>query len=271
MSENGPKWAELLRPGYAVEPDGWGWASGKLVQTGAAANVSPASGAKRSLGNLVVEYCYGRQNRAAPVRQAVSKALASISIDGFGLNFGGGSTRLHERLLNLDLMAGSNVDIVSNGDLTTPFADSTLDVVLTQEVVEHLAKPEAAVNEFHRVLKPGGTLLLQVPFIIGYHPGPTDYWRFTVEAFDELLPSSEWEIIERNISVGHGSGFYRILVEFLAVHFSIFGGRIYRLAKGLFAVVFSPLALLDHLTPYLPEKHRIPGGYVVLAKARKNH
>lgn len=263
MSDVRPVWSKLL----GNDIDGWHWSLDQLVQHGA--ETSPAPVERPSIGSIVVQYCYGRQNRSGPVRRAVAKALDAIQPGGFGLNFGAGATRLHPCLLNLDLMPGSNVDIVSNGNLQTPFADSSLEVVLTQEVVEHLARPASAISEFHRVLKPDGTLLLQVPFIIGYHPGPTDYWRFTIEAFDELLPSSQWEIVERSISVGHGSGFYRILVEFLAVHFSVFGGKLYRLAKGFFAVIFAPLALLDYLTPHLPEKHRIPGGYVILAKARK--
>jgi hypothetical protein len=50
-----------------------------------------------------------------------------------------------------------------------------------------------AVRELHRILKPGGIVHIDVPFIQGYHPDPTDYWRFTLdglrllcEGFEEL-------------------------------------------------------------------------------------
>ena len=44
-----------------------------------------------------------------------------------------------------------------------PFADQCFDLVLCSEVLEHLAKPEYAVDEFARVLRPGGKLVVTVP------------------------------------------------------------------------------------------------------------
>jgi SAM-dependent methyltransferase len=41
-----------------------------------------------------------------------------------------------------------------------PFADSTMDVVVFSEVIEHLLQPELAVWEIARVLKPGGVLIM---------------------------------------------------------------------------------------------------------------
>lgn len=44
------------------------------------------------------------------------------------------------------------------------FPDAMFDLVITQDVMEHVAEPVPALNEFCRVLKPGGTLILSVPF-----------------------------------------------------------------------------------------------------------
>jgi len=52
------------------------------------------------------------------------------------------------------------------GDL--PIADSCADAVLLLDVIEHLAKPEHALAEAHRVLRPGGAVIVSVP-----HRGPT--------------------------------------------------------------------------------------------------
>jgi ubiquinone/menaquinone biosynthesis C-methylase UbiE len=41
-----------------------------------------------------------------------------------------------------------------------PFADETVDVVVFSEVIEHLIRPELAVWEISRVLKPGGVLVM---------------------------------------------------------------------------------------------------------------
>ncbi|MFQ5851581.1 MAG: class I SAM-dependent methyltransferase [Candidatus Binatia bacterium] len=44
-----------------------------------------------------------------------------------------------------------------------PFVQGSFDVVICSEVLEHLPDPELAVDEFDRVLKTGGTLILTVP------------------------------------------------------------------------------------------------------------
>lgn len=50
------------------------------------------------------------------------------------------------------------------GDATRlPFADSSFDRVITSEVLEHIQADTAAITEFVRVLKPGGSFAATVP------------------------------------------------------------------------------------------------------------
>jgi SAM-dependent methyltransferase len=49
-----------------------------------------------------------------------------------------------------------------------PLADSCTDAVLLLDVIEHDAEPERVLAEAHRVLRPGGTIIVSVP-----HRGPT--------------------------------------------------------------------------------------------------
>lgn len=52
----------------------------------------------------------------------------------------------------------------TNGDaLRLPFADGTFDRIIASEVLEHVEDDELALEELHRVLKPGGTLAATVP------------------------------------------------------------------------------------------------------------
>lgn len=44
-----------------------------------------------------------------------------------------------------------------------PFPDATFDVVTCQTVLMHLQAPETAISEMHRVLRPGGTVVLAEP------------------------------------------------------------------------------------------------------------
>lgn len=44
-----------------------------------------------------------------------------------------------------------------------PFPDDSFDFVICSEVLEHLSDDEAGLREIHRVLRPGGTLVVSVP------------------------------------------------------------------------------------------------------------
>jgi SAM-dependent methyltransferase len=262
--ENLPNWAELAQP-----LSGWSWEGRTLFQDGASRAVVPTARKNNPLAKFIVSHIYGRQNRARTVRDTIAAALSRLPSGAFGLNFGAGESQLSGRMIALDVVPHHGVDIVSNGSLEIPLRASSLALIISQEVLEHVRDPHAAIAEFHRVLSPGGELVLQLPFIIGYHPGPEDLWRFSTEAYRQLLSSDHWEIVSKRISVGHGTGFHRILTEFAAIHFSVFGNKVYRAAKGGFAVLFSPIIFFDALTRFLPERDRIPGGYIVLAKAIK--
>ena len=50
-----------------------------------------------------------------------------------------------------------------------PFEANTFDVIFCNHVLEHVANDMLAMREMHRVLKPGGWAILQIPF---FHPIP---------------------------------------------------------------------------------------------------
>lgn len=77
-----------------------------------------------------------------------------------------------------------------------PVPESSFDAILCTEVLEHVPEPIKVVNEFSRILKPGGKLLLTAPLGSGIHQEPyhfyggyTPFWyqKFLGEAgFSEI-------------------------------------------------------------------------------------
>lgn len=59
------------------------------------------------------------------------------------------------------------------------FPDASFDAAVCWSVLEHVPHPEKAISEIHRVLKPGGQVWVQLPFLFPYHESPSDYWRVT--------------------------------------------------------------------------------------------
>lgn len=68
-----------------------------------------------------------------------------------------------------------------------PFGDQCFDVVLCTEVLEHVNDPQRALNEFYRVLKPEGHVVLSVPFLYQMHEQPYDFFRYTYYGLNHLF------------------------------------------------------------------------------------
>ncbi|MEP9366975.1 class I SAM-dependent methyltransferase [Xanthobacter sp. VNH20] len=50
------------------------------------------------------------------------------------------------------------------------FADETFDLVITQDVFEHIFHPDRAIREIARTLKPGGATIMTVPIVLKNRP-----------------------------------------------------------------------------------------------------
>jgi SAM-dependent methyltransferase len=61
------------------------------------------------------------------------------------------------------------------------------DFVLCTETLEHVLDPTVLLREAHAALRPGGRLLLTVPFAARWHFIPHDFWRFTPSSLSHLL------------------------------------------------------------------------------------
>jgi ubiquinone/menaquinone biosynthesis C-methylase UbiE len=83
-----------------------------------------------------------------------------------------------DRAVAVDFNAAVGLQARCAGE-ALPFANHSFDVVLATEVLEHIPRPELAVAEMVRVLRPGGSVLITTPFIYPVHEAPYDFWRFT--------------------------------------------------------------------------------------------
>ena len=78
---------------------------------------------------------------------------------------------------------------------TFPFNDNEYDSVLCNQVLEHVFNPDEFLSEIKRVLKPGGRLLLTVPFVWDEHEQPHDYARYSSFGLKALLDKNEFNVI----------------------------------------------------------------------------
>ena len=77
-----------------------------------------------------------------------------------------------------------------------PLADASFDAVLCNAVLEHVQLPQRVVSELRRLTRPGGVLVLGVPFLQPYHPHPTDFRRYTREGLVEIAREHDLEVVD---------------------------------------------------------------------------
>jgi SAM-dependent methyltransferase len=76
-------------------------------------------------------------------------------------------------------------------DLCNPPADIPhFDVVICEQVLEHLPDPWRAVRTLHDLARPDGYVVVTTPFLYKIPPAPRDYWRFTPDGMTVLLQSA---------------------------------------------------------------------------------
>ena len=81
-----------------------------------------------------------------------------------------------------DLQEHPSVTHVMPGPYTLPFPDNHFDLVVSGQMLEHCGNPFKSVAEMMRVLKPGGRVVIIVPYEGPFHCAP-DGWRFKEYAF----------------------------------------------------------------------------------------
>ena len=90
------------------------------------------------------------------------------------------------RVIYSDIDSGADVDLFCDGhDL--PFHDGVVDAVVTTAVLEHVLYPERVAAEITRVLRPGGLLYSEVPFMQQVHEGAYDFTRYSLSGHRRLF------------------------------------------------------------------------------------
>lgn len=128
------------------------------------------------------------------LRKAEHDALKKIRLSGRVLDLGGDKRSVYASLLEGDfeittanMSPETRPDILCDLEQTLPISDAAYDGVLLINVLEHIFEYRQLLAETARVLKPGGTLVVVVPFLFPYHASPNDYHRYTATALERAL------------------------------------------------------------------------------------
>ena len=204
------------------------------------------------------------------VRQNLQEFLAKHATNERVLDIGsGGSSYAHyfPNRVMVDIDPARKPDIVADA-ADMPFKEGEFTVVLSTEMLEHVLDPIRVVAELHRVLAPGGTLILTTRFVYPLHDAPHDYWRYTRPNLERLFS----DFAEVTITAETGAfTTLGVLCERIFLQSDMRGGKF---TKVLLFGLSRFFATLDWLVkvPYgeiqrnTPVPEIITSGYYVVAK-----
>lgn len=122
-----------------------------------------------------------RENVTTLIEHCTTTQPSKVLVVGGG-ELGDGMGPLYDDpnidVVAFDVYATQYVQFVADGH-EMPLPRDCFDAVVVQAVLEHVIAPERVVAEIQRVLKPGGMVYAETPFMQQVHEGPYDFTRFT--------------------------------------------------------------------------------------------
>jgi SAM-dependent methyltransferase len=186
-----------------------------------------------------------------------------------------------ESYIGVDIEDGfydaSHIDLVGSA-YAVPAPDGAADAVISSQVLEHLERPEDALKEASRLLRPDGFLFISFPFLYPIHALPNDYLRYTRFYFDAALVRHGFAIVERK-TIG---GFWYCCGVFSGLYLQSFDRGLLKqtglvrglifLLKLLFCAIHSLEGAAFDLTGRDKDDFRLPWAvnYVYVARRKEN-
>lgn len=81
-------------------------------------------------------------------------------------------------VIGFDIFGSPHTQLIADAH-RIPLATASVEGVVIQAVLEHVAEPWRVVEEIHRVLAPNGVVYAETPFLQHVHEGAYDFVRFT--------------------------------------------------------------------------------------------
>jgi SAM-dependent methyltransferase len=162
------------------------------------------------------------------------------------------------KIVAFDIYRSSHTQLVADAH-SIPLADGIVDGVWIQAVLEHVLAPEQVVREIFRVLRPGGLVYAETPFMQQVHEGPYDFMRFTESGHRWLFRRFE------RIDSGVERGPFTVLIW--SIRYALTGLLRSRNAATAICTALFWLRYLDNL---VPSTYAIDGASEVYFLGRKS-
>lgn len=147
-----------------------------------------------------------------------------------------------------DIDTDADVDLFCDGhDL--PFINDSFDALVTTAVLEHVLYPERVAAEIHRVLRPGGFLYSEMPFMQQVHEGAYDFTRYSLSGHRRLF--NGFSELESGMVAGPATTLVWSIENFVLAFVSRPASRL--VMKALVRLAFAWIKHIDRFLEKRPE------------------
>ena len=165
-------------------------------------------------------------------------------------------------VVTIDMRPFAGTDVVASV-YELPIKNGSSDLVFATGLLEHLADERDFLREAHRVLKTGGVIHVEIPFLQQYHEDPIDCRRCTVPGLRLLLEQNGFRAVESGFHIGPSVTFLTIASYYAALLFE--GETILHriISNGAFlavACIGYPMKYLDAVLKNKKSAHRLAFG-----------
>ena len=171
------------------------------------------------------------------------------------------------RVICVDIEHRPGVSLVADAHDLGAVRDETADCVVTVSTLEHVRHPDQVMREIGRILKPGGIVYVNVPFVFPYHSDPDDYYRFSYRGIEILC--RDFERLDSGFNRGPASTMQHLLVHFLAILFSFNSRVVYGVNVDIFSWLLFWLKYLDAVIAWYPAAYVIHSGSYFIGRKRR--
>jgi SAM-dependent methyltransferase len=147
---------------------------------------------------------------------ALGATIAGLPAGTRIADLGAGGRRATPATICVDMALLRGTNVVADVH-RVPFSNESLDCVICTGTLEHVADPNRVVQEIHRILRPGGIIHIEIPFLQPFHADPNDYHRWTLPGLEQFCESFGFEKVRSGVHMGPASALAVILQEFFAL------------------------------------------------------
>lgn len=150
-----------------------------------------------------------------------------------------------------------------------PYQNESFETVFTTQVLEHVFEQQQMINEAARVLKPGGYLILSVPFTWELHEEPYDFFRITKYGLKEMFEKSGLQIEYIKANGGKWAAMFQMIIN------TVYSTFKYKTLKAkILKIIFLELKLtwlINKLAIWVDKRHFDDSwtlNYIAIAKKK---